>query len=111
MKHLLFITLEDTDETSKVLRELSNKGFNATIQTSTSLKHAVKEEEMEDIPLFISLHSIEKMKKIESVSMFLVVNDENIENIKTLIREGTNNFTTTRGMIAELDIKKFEGSF
>lgn len=110
MKYLLFVVLENTKETSDLIKELSNRGINGTVMASTSLKH-VFEDEREDTLSFVSLSHIDQHKLTQNTTVYFILDEKNIEEVKQIVREKTNNFTNTRGGMFTSPLSSFEGSF
>ena len=110
MKYLLFVVLENTKETSDLIKELSLKGINGTVMASTSLKH-VFEDEREDMLQFVSLSHIDQHKLTQNTTVYFILDEKNIEEVKQIIREKTGNFTNTKGGMITSPLESFEGSF
>ena len=110
MKYLLFVVLENTKETSDLIKELSLKGINGTVMASTSLKH-VFEDEREDMLQFVSLSHIDQHKLTQNTTVYFILDEKNIEEVKQIIREKTANFTNTKGGMFTSPLESFEGSF
>ena len=110
MKYLLFIVLENTNQTSNLIKELSLRGINGTVMASTSLKH-VFEDEHEDTLQFVSLSHIDQHKLTQNTTIYFILDENNIEEVKQIIREKTGNFTNTKGGMFVTPLESFEGSF
>lgn len=110
MKHVLFTVLENTRETHDLIRELSKKGFNGTVLSSTSLKH-VLEDEHEDTLSFISLSHIHENRFVQNTTIYFILEDEELEQVKQLVREFTDNFKKVKGGMFATPIESYEGSF
>lgn len=109
-KILLFATLEDTLETSNLLKHLSYEGYNGTVFETTSLKHVLKDAE-EDAPLFITLNHVLANNFEKNTTIFFLLKEKDIKIVQETIREFTHGFTTTKGCIYSLKVDSFEGSF
>jgi len=110
MKKLLFVVLEQTQDTHNLLHELSLKGINGTAVASSSLKHILADEN-EDIPQFISLSHIHENKFTQNTTIYFVLEEKEVNEVKEIIRNYTNNFTSTKGGMFSLPLNDFEGSF
>ena len=110
MKYLLFVVLENTNQTSNLIKELSLRGINGTVMASTSLKH-VFEDEHEDTLQFVSLSHIDQHKLTQNTTIYFILDEKNIEEVKQIIREKTGNFTNTKGGMFVTPLESFEGSF
>lgn len=110
MKNLLFVVLENTNQTSQLIKELSEKGYNGTVMSSTSLKH-VFEDEREDTLQFVSLSHVDQHRLTENTTIYFILDEKNTEEVKKLVREKTNHFTNTKGGMFTTPLQSFEGSF
>ena len=110
MKYLLFVVLENTNQTSDLIKELSLKGINGTVMASTSLKH-VFEDEREDTLQFVSLSHLDQHKLTQNTTIYFILDEKNIEDVKQIVREKTDNFTNTKGGMFVTPLESFEGSF
>ena len=108
MKKILYLTLEVNSETVKVLEEIKNDGYNATMISSGSLHHAfdVLPEERH----FFSLRHVESVKNNESVLGLFVIDEDKLEHLKEVIRKNTDNFKKIKGFMFSRDIQDYEGS-
>lgn len=108
MKKILYLTLEVSSDTKKVLEEIKNDGYNATMISSGSLNHA-----FDDLPEerhFFSLRHVEKVQNNESVLGLFVVSEDKLEHLKEVIRKNTDNFKKIKGFMFSRDIEDYEGS-
>jgi len=110
MKHLLFVVLENTKESSDIIHELSNEGYNGTVISSTSLKHLLQDEK-EDLPSFFSLSHIHHNNLTQNTTIYFILEDEDLEKVRQLIREKTDHFQNTKGGMFSTPIESYEGSF
>lgn len=110
MKHLLFTTLENTKETSDLIHRLSELGYNGTVLSSTSLKHILQDEN-EDVPSFFSLAHYHENKFVQNTTIYFILDDKELEEVKKEIKTATNCFTTTKGGMFALPLESYEGSF
>ena len=108
MKYYLFINLEDTKETEQLIITLKDKGYNATVSYSKSLKHLTGES---DEINFLSLHHLAEVNENESTTLHIVVDEKANEDITSIVKEITHNFTTTKGYVFSIKIDQFQGSF
>ncbi|MEG0034494.1 MAG: hypothetical protein RR909_02220 [Bacilli bacterium] len=110
MKYLLFIHVEQTEETEALMAELKAEKYNAFVSATTSLKHL--NENDEDNKTFLSLQALTHLfDSTPSLTMHMVVEEDEAEHIRTLVENYTHNFTTTKGCVFAVKIDKFEGSF
>lgn len=110
MKQLLFVVLENKPATQEIIHELSRRGFNGTILSSTSIHNYMIDEE-EDTPSFFSLAHIAENKFVHNTTLYFILEEEKLQEVKEVIREITGNFTIVRGGMFKSPITDFEGSF
>lgn len=110
MKHLLFVVLENKKETHDLIRNLSNNGFNGTVLSSTSLNHVIHDED-EDTPSFFSLAHISENKFVHNTTIYFILEEKELKEVQTLIREYTENFKKVKGGMFTTPVESFEGSF
>ena len=110
MKHLLFVVLENKPATQDLIHELSKKGVNGTILSSTSVHNYMLDEE-EDVPSFFSLAHISENKFVHNTTLYFILEDDKIEEVQKTVREITKNFTKVKGGMFKTPIESFEGSF
>ena len=108
MKKELFLVLKSSDRAFSTLEELKAQGFNATVISSESLRHAVDYYPGEHT--FINLRHIEQKEELESVLCLFLVDDNRLEDLKNVIREYTNNFKEIKGFMYSRPIDDYEGS-
>ncbi len=111
MKKVLYLILENGTAALDVFDCIRKEGFNGTLMHTTSLRHALDENQPEDTHFF-SLASYERLHSHgEAMFALFVVDLEKLEDLKKLIREHTNNFEGIRGGMFSRDIEDYEGSF
>ena len=110
MKHLLFVVLENKTATEDVIHKLSEKGFNGTILSSTSVHNYMLDEE-EDVPSFFSLAHLGENKFVHNTTLYFILEDDKLAEVQQIIREITVNFTKVKGGMFKTPIESFEGSF
>ena len=110
MKQLLFVILENKPETEEVIHELSNRGFNGTILSSTSVHNFMLDEE-DDVPSFFSLAHISEKKFVHNTTLYFILEEEKLSEVQEIIRKITGNFTKVKGGMFKTPISSFEGSF
>ena len=108
MKKELYLVLKSSEKAVAALETLKAEGYNATVVSTESLRHAV-----DDYPgdhHFFSLRQYEQVQMLESVLCLFVVEDNKLEHIKQIIRDCTNNFKDLKGFMYSRDITDYEGS-
>ena len=108
MKVELTLVLKTTERAFETLEALKSAGFNATVMSSESLRHAVDYYPGEHT--FINLRQLEQKDMLESVLCLFLVDDNRLNDLKTVIREYTKNFTVIKGFMYSRGIDDYEGS-
>lgn len=108
MKVELTLVLKTTERAHDTLEALKSAGFNATVMSSESLRHAVDYYPGEHT--FINLRHIEQKDMLESILCLFVVDDNRLDELKKVIREYTNNFSEIKGFMYSRGIDDYEGS-
>lgn len=108
MKVELTLVLKTTERAFETLEALRSAGFNATVMSSESLRHALDYYPGEHT--FINLRHIEQKEELESVLCLFLVDDNRLEDLKNVIRECTNNFKEIKGFMYSRPIDDYEGS-
>lgn len=108
MKVELTLVLKSTDRAYETLQQLKEEGYNATVMSSESLRHAVEYYPGEHH--FINLRHIENHEMLESVLCVFIVDDHKLEHLKGIIRDYTSNFKEIKGFMYSRSIDDFEGS-
>ena len=85
MKVELTLVLKTTDKAYGALEEIKKAGFNATVMSSESLRHAVDYYPGEHH--FINLRHIEEKQSLESVLCVFLVEQERLNELKQVIRD------------------------
>lgn len=108
MKKELYLVLESTDRAFSTLEELKREGFNATVVSTESLRKAVDYYPEEHH--FFNLRHLESKEMHESVLCLFVIDANQIESLKRIIRTCTNEFKDIKGFMYSRDILDYEGS-
>ena len=108
MKVELTLVLKTTERAFETLEALKQAGFNATVMSSESLRHALDYYPGEHT--FINLRHIEQKEEMESVLCLFLVDDNRLEDLKNVIRKYTNNFKEIKGFMYSRPIDDYEGS-
>ena len=107
-KKELYLVLETSERAYSTLEELKEEGFNATVMSTESLRHAVDYYPGEHH--FFNLRQLEQKEMLQSILCLFVVDEDKLENIKNVIRNYTNNFQDIKGFMYSRDILDYEGS-
>ena len=108
MKRILYLVLESGDNAFHTLEELKRDGYNATVVSTESLRHAV--DYVPNDHHFFNLRHLEKEEQFESILCLFVVDESRLEELKELIRKQTNNFLDIKGFMYSRTIDNYEGS-
>lgn len=108
MKVELTLVLKTTDRAYGALEAIKRAGYNATVMTSESLRHAVDYYPGEHT--FINLRHVEQRDAFESILGVFIVEKERLDDLKKVIRGTTKNFTEIKGFMYSRAIDDFEGS-
>ena len=108
MKSELTLVLKTTERAFETLEAIKAAGFNATIMSSESLRHAVDYYPGEHH--FINLRHLEQKDILESVLCLFLVENDRLEELKNVIRKCTKNFTEIKGFMYSRPIDDYEGS-
>ena len=100
---LLVITIDDCDEFLATLEGLRAHGMNGIVFQSTSLKHALLNSNVDAPPSKIMSHDFES-----SHTAFLLLNEDQIEHAKRVIRRNTHGLGK-KGIMFTLPVLSFEG--
>ena len=109
MKVELTLVLKSTDRAFETLQELKEEGFNGTVVSTESLRHAVDYYPGEHH--FFNLRHLEKEEILESVLCLFVIEQDRLETLKNIIRRQTNDFKEIKGFMNSREILDYEGSF
>ena len=107
-KKELTLVLKTSDRAHATLEELKKEGFNATVISSESLRHAV--DYFPEEHHFINLRQLEQKEFLQSILCVFVDDEDRIEQIKEVIRNYTNNFQDIKGFMYSRGIDDYEGS-
>jgi len=110
MKRLFYLILENNSKASSTFEQIKGHGFNGTIVSTESVKHAVDDYYPEE-DHFFNLRSYVNHKQDEGFMAMFVVDEERIDELKQIVRDYTNNFKEIKGGMFSKKIDDFEGSF
>lgn len=108
MKVELTLVLKTTERAYGTLEAIKRAGYNATVMTTESLRHAVDYYPGEHT--FMSLRQVEQRETFESILGVFIIDDDRLDDLKNVIRECTKNFTEIKGFMYSRPINDFEGS-
>ena len=104
----LYLILKSSPQAYHTLEELKAEGFNATVLSAESLRHAVDYYPEEHH--FFTRRQYEKQEMLESILCLFVLPDDKVEMVKNTIRGYTNNFKDIKGFMYSRAIEDYEGS-
>ena len=108
MKVELTLVLKSTERAFETLQEISYAGYNATVLSSESLRHAVDYYPGEHH--FFNLRDLEKREMMESILCVFIVDDDKVQRLKEVIRKTTHSFKDIKGFMYSRSIEDYEGS-
>lgn len=109
MKVMLYVVLDHVSETEQLLRQLSKKGYNGTVVPTTGLHHVLPK--FDNGSGAISLASMVDDLPEGNITLFMIIDDVKVDEVKNDIREATHNFTYVKGGMFVLPLISWEGSF
>lgn len=109
MKQLLIVILDHGELVDDLFKDLSSHHYNATVFNARSIKHILEDEENDDIHFF-NLSHLDKHNYDTSTSCYFLVDQDQLEDLKNLIREKTGSFKKIKGSMFSLPIIDYEGS-
>ena len=108
MKRIVYLVLKATPEAVHTLDEIRKEGFNATVMTTESLRHAM--EELPEEKHFFTLRQVEKVQTNESILCLFIIDESKLEVLKEEVRKNTDNFNRIKGFMFSRPIEDYEGS-
>lgn len=108
MKRIVYLTIEVSPLSLRTLEEIKEDGYNATVVTSESLRHAM--EILPEERHFINLRNLDISQNNESILCLFVVDEEKVEHLKEVIRKNTENFKKIKGFMFSQLLEDYEGS-
>lgn len=105
---LLVITIDKNDEFLNTLMGLKEHGMNGIVFDSTSLKHALLGSDPDAAPIFGSIAQLVRRDFEPSHTAFLLLNDDQIEHAKRVVRRNTHGLGK-KGVMFTVPISFYEG--
>lgn len=105
----LYLVLKSSPAAYRTLEELKSEGYNGTILSAESLRHAV-DYYPEEHHFFTLRHYEKKEELSESILCLFILNDEDVNRVKQTIRDFTNSFQDIKGCMYSRTIEDYEGS-
>ena len=109
IKYMLWTVFEDSQSTQELLRSLLKDGYNGTMMGASSVNHTYSHN-AKKAPMF-SLSDYAEGVKEPNLAVTFVVDEDKLEELKTLIHKGTEGFKKIHGAMMVLPIAYYEGSF
>ena len=109
MKKELCLVLETSAKATETLEKLKREGFNATVVSTESLRHAIDYSPNDHH--FYNLRHFEKNEMLNSILCIFIVDADKVDILKKIIRECTNSFRSVKGFMYSTSIEDYEGSF
>ncbi len=108
MKLELHLILESCPQAYRTLEEIKAKGFNATLLSGESLRHAVDYYPEEHH--FLSLRHLEQKELLETIFVMFILDESKVGELKEIIRRDTDRFHQIKGFMYSRPIDDYEGS-
>ena len=108
MKRVLYLVLKSSPIAFHTLEELKNEGYNMTLVSSESLRHAI--DDFPEEHHFYTLRHFEQRELQESILCIFVGEEDKVNSLKASIRRLTNSFNDIRGFMFSKSIEDYEGS-
>ena len=108
MKKALYLVLKATPKAYETFEDLRSRGFNGTAISTESLRKAV--EYYPEEHHFFNLRQLDNNEVKESILVLFVVDEENLQELKDVIRWDTENFTKPKGFMYSIDLYDYEGN-
>ena len=108
MKKALYLVLKSTPKAFETFEDLKSRGFNGTAISTESLRRAV--EYYPEEHHFFNLRHLEDRDIKESILVLFVIDEENLGELKDVIRWDTENFTNPKGFMYSVDLYDYEGN-
>ena len=108
MKYILYLILKNTSNSYHILEQIKEHGYNATLVSTESLRHAIDEYPEEHS--FFTLRNFETQKLQESILCMFIEPEEKLDELKQIIRLYTNCFNDIKGAMFSRKLEDYEGS-
>lgn len=108
MKYILYLILKNTSKSYHVLEQIKSHGYNATLVSTESLRHAI--DEFPEEKSFFTLRNYETQKFQESILCMFIEPEEKLEELKQIIRLYTNCFCDIKGGMFSKKLEDYEGT-
>ena len=110
MKVLLFAILDHVPASEKLIRSLSQEGYNGTVIPTEGMHHVFPEFN-DGKSKAISLAALTDDIPSGNFTLFIVIEDEKLPFLQEKVREATANFTKVKGGMFVLPLSSVEGFF
>lgn len=110
MKKILFAVLERGQATDELYSDIIESGYNGTLIKTRSLKHVLHNDAFKAV-LSLSQIAEDTHEAGQNATIFVIVDEDKLNALKSKIREHTDNFSSIHGAMFILPIEDFEGSF
>lgn len=107
--HLLIVTLDDPEEFLRTLSSLKDHGMNGIVLPSTSLKHALLNQGIEDAPIFGKISAFVKTDFQMSHTLLMLIPTEKLEEAKEAVHKIVNSLGKKKGVMFALPVDFWEG--
>ena len=108
MKRVLYLVLKSGEGAFHTLESLKGEGYNATVVSTESLRHAV--DYFPEEHHFFNLRHLEEKEIQESILCMFIIDENKLQDIKSSIKSLTNDFSIVKGFMFSQEISDYEGS-
>ncbi len=110
MKVLLFAILDHVPASEQLLRSLSKEGYNGTVIPTEGMHH-VFPQFSDSKTKAVSLAALTDDVPSGNFTLFIVIEDSQLEHLQEEIRSATANFQKIKGGMFVLPVSSVEGFF
>lgn len=105
---LLVITLDDSEDFVRTLSGLKDHGMNGIVMPTTSLKHALLNNDVDAAPIFGSLRKLMDNDQKMSSTCVMLIHEEKLDEAKTVVRDITKGLGK-KGVMFAMPVSYWEG--
>ena len=109
MKQLLFCILDNNQKAETLLRTLSQEGYNGTVMNTIGMHHVLPD--VHGHGAAISLASMVDDYPQGNLTLFIIIDEKDLEQLKERIRALTGSFKDIPGGMFVLPLSSVEGIF
>ncbi len=110
MKVLMFVTLDHVPASEQLIRSLSKEGYNGTVIPTEGMHH-VFPQFSDSRSKAVSLAALTDDIPSGNFTLFIVLEEKDLEKLQEEIRSATVNFQKVKGGMFVLPVSRVEGFF